>query len=186
MRRQRSPDVVFVRLTEIPLEILVAHMSDPRMADHMPLLATGWDRCAAERFVAAKEEGWHRDGLGHCAILRNGRYVGWGGFQREGEEWDSGLVPKPEAFGFGPRILRQAIAFARSDPRIPYMTFLLPPSRRKLGALDRLGARFVVEVDHGGTIFLKYRLATPPPRATDRALAAAPRSGDAAAADGST
>lgn len=180
--RNRSPEIVFARLTEIPLETLVAHMSDPRMAEHMPLLAAPWDRAAAERFVAAKEEGWRRDGLGHGAILCDGRYVGWGGFQKEGDEWDLGLVLKPEAFGLGPRILREAVAFARADRRIPFVTFLLPPSRRKLGALDRLGARFVGEVDNGGAIFLKYRMATPTPRAP----AAAAPSGDAAAADGPT
>jgi hypothetical protein len=101
-----------------------------------------------------------RDGLGHWAILSGGRYVGWGGFQKEGDEWDFGLVLQPDAFGLGARISRQALAFARADDRIPYVTFLLPPSRRNLGALERIGARQVGEIDYDGSRFLKFRLDT--------------------------
>lgn len=168
------PDITFVRLTQVPVEVLVAHMSDPRMAEHMPLLTAPWDRAAAERFVAEKEAHWRRDGLGHAAIYFDGRYAGWGGFQKEGDEWDLGLVLTPEAFGLGPRILRAAVATARADRRIPFVTFLLPPSRRKRGALGRLGARFVGVVDYGGEAFLKYRLETP--------AAGGPQGGPAAAA----
>ncbi len=87
-------------------------------------------------------------------------YVGWGGFQKEGDEWDYGLVLKPGAFGLGMRITRKAIAFAVADRRIPYMTLLLQPSRRNLGGLARLGAKYVGKVEYGGARFLKYRLDT--------------------------
>lgn len=94
------------------------------------------------------------------AILCNDSYVGWGGFQKEGDEWDYGLVLKPENFGLGTRITKIAIEFAMADSRIPFVTFLLPPSRRSLGALTRLGAQFVSEIEHDGAQFLKYRLDT--------------------------
>ncbi|MEQ9257680.1 MAG: GNAT family protein [Roseovarius sp.] len=155
-----APEIRFARLTEVPLESLVAHMSDPRMAEHMPLLREPWNREVAERFVAGKEAAWQRDGLGHWAVLADGRYVGWGGFQKEGETWDFGLVLRPGAFGLGAAITRKALAFARADPRIAEVTFLLPPSRRNLGALARLGARFEAEVEHDGAVFRRYRLAT--------------------------
>ena len=155
-----TKDISFVRLSEIdPVEI-AAHMSDPRVAEHMPLLTSTWDTAAAVQFVAHKESCWARDGLGHWAFLQNGRYVGWGGFQKEGEDWDFGLVLKPDAFGLGRRITRKAIAFAVSDPRIPYVTFLLPPSRKNLGALDKLGARPLGQVDYDGEVFRKFRLDT--------------------------
>lgn len=153
-----APAITFARLTEVPPGLLVAHMSDPRMAEHMPLLTEPWDVAVAKRFVAAKEASWQRDGLGHWAVLADGRYVGWGGFQKEGEEWDFGLVLRPDAFGLGAAITRAALDFARADPRITFVTFLLPPSRRNLGALARLGARFVGEVDHARATFRKYRL----------------------------
>lgn len=135
-------------------------MSTPRVAQHMPLLTFKWDRVRVGEFVAAKEECWRRDGLGHWAILYNGAYVGWGGFQKEGDEWDYGLVLRPDAFGHGMRISRKAFEFAKADRRIPYVTFLLAPSRKNLGALTRFGARFVTEIKYDGARFLKYRLDT--------------------------
>ena len=92
--------------------------------------------------------------------MSNNRYVGWGGFQKEGDEWDYGLVLKPKSFGLGIRISRKAIGFAHADESISFVTFLLPPSRKNLGALDRLGARLVDEIEYDGTAFLKYRLET--------------------------
>ena len=135
-------------------------MSNPRLAAHMPLLTFQWDHEAVTRFVAAKEEAWRRDGLGHWAILCDGRYVGWGGFQKEGDEWDFGLVLKTDAFGLGPAIAKKAMEFARSDDRIPSVTFLVPLSRKHLGALERLGATWVGEIEYGGATFRKFRLDT--------------------------
>lgn len=153
-----------MRLTDVSPGEIIAHMSDPRVAEHMPLLTRRFDRTAFDAFVAAKEACWHRDGLGHWAILVEGFYAGWGGFQKEGEEWDFGLVLKPDRFGLGSRIVRKALDFAGSDPRIPFVTFLLPPSRPHLKGLARIGAAFVGEVDYGGAVFRKYRLDTAAPQ----------------------
>jgi len=150
--------ITFARLPDIAPGEIIAHMSDLRVAKHMPLLTFKWNRSTVAEFVAAKEEYWHRDGLGHWAILCNDIYVGWGGFQKEGDEWDYGLVLKPDAFGLGVQISKKAIEFAVADERIPYVTFLLPPSRKNLGGLARLGARFIKEIEYDGARFLKYRL----------------------------
>ena len=158
-----DPTISFTRLIEIPVDEIDAHMSDPRVAAHLPLLTSGWDATVREQFLATKEEYWQRDGLGHWAILCDGAYVGWGGFQREAGEWDFGLVLKPGCFGLGMRITKVAIAYAIEDERIPFITALLPPSRTKLAALARHGAVFVGEVDYDGTPFRKYRLETPTP-----------------------
>ena len=160
MSKCKTGKISFGRFADISPGEIITHMSDPRVAEHMPLLTFKWDRDAVSKFIAEKEAYWSRDGLGHWAILCNGRYVGWGGFQKEGEEWDYGLVLKPEQFGLGALITRNAIQFAMADERIPFVTFLLPPSRRRLGALARLGATFVGEVEHAGAGFLKYRLDT--------------------------
>ena len=152
--------VTFARLPDISPDEIIAHMSDARVAEHMPLLTFKWDRNTVAEFVAAKEKHWRRDGLGHWAILCNGTYAGWGGFQKEGDGWDYGLVLKPDVFGLGVRISRKAIEFAVADERIPYVTFLLPPSRKNLRGLARLGARFLEEIEYDGAQFLKYRLDT--------------------------
>ncbi|MDG4650390.1 GNAT family N-acetyltransferase [Roseibacterium sp. SDUM158017] len=156
MRRE----IAFVRLSEIAPAEIADHMSDPRVAEHMPLLTSGWDEAAAAKFVAMKEACWARDGLGHWAFLADGRYVGWGGFQREGDEWDFGLVLRPDAFGLGRLIARKAIDFAVADARIPFVTFLLPPSRKNLGALEKIGARPIGKIEYDGAKFLKFRLET--------------------------
>lgn len=160
-----SPEltVTFTRLQDIPPDVIISHMSDPRIAVHMPLLAFEWDQDVVAEFIAKKEDCWRRDGLGHWAILCNGRYVGWGGFQKEGDEWDYGLVLKPESFGLGIRITKKAIEFAVADDRIPFVTFLLPPSRKNRRALERMGASFVNEVKYEGETFLKFRLNTKRP-----------------------
>ena len=153
-------DITFARLADVEPTVIAAHMSDRRVAAHMPLLTSEWDATVAEKFIATKEEYWHRDGLGQWAFVSNGDYVGWGGFQKEGDAWDFGLVLRPDAFGLGARITRKAIDFAIADDRIPYVTFLLPPSRKNLGALRRLGAAYVGDVMYDGATFRKYRLET--------------------------
>lgn len=152
--------LTFARLSDISPDEIAAHMSDPRVAEHMPLLKSDWGQHTLADFIATKEACWRRDGLGHWAILCDGVYAGWGGFQKEGEEWDFGLVLKPDFFGLGMRITRKAIEFALDDERLLFVTFLLPPSRTHLGGLARLGARFVGEVEYDGAKFLKYRLNT--------------------------
>ncbi len=153
-------EISFVRLTEVALGDIVSHMSDARMAEHMPLLTTAWDDQIAATFVQTKESCWQRDGLGHWGILENGAYIGWGGFQKEGDDWDFGLVLKPAAFGLGMQVAKLALARAAADPRIPYVTFLLPPSRKNLGALKRLGADYLGTVEYDGEVFRKFRLQT--------------------------
>lgn len=75
-------DITFARLSQIAPSEIAAHMSDPRVAEHMPLLTFEWDTGVAAAFIAQKEEYWARDGLGHWAFLIDDRYVGWGGFQK--------------------------------------------------------------------------------------------------------
>lgn len=156
----RTAHISFAQLCDIPREDIIAHMSDPRVGKHMPLNTFEWNSETVAGFLAMKEAYWRRDGLGHWAFLVDGSYAGWGGFQREGDEWDFGLVLRPEYFGRGVALTQKAMAFARSDPRIPFVTFLLPPTRKNLRALSRLRARFVGEVDHANTRFLKFRLET--------------------------
>ena len=156
-----KPGLKFVRLSEIALAEVAHHMSDPRTAVHMPLLTSAWDEAQTVNFIAMKEACWARDGLGHWAFLADGKYVGWGGFQKEQDEWDFGLVLRPDAFGLGPRIAKQAIDFAIADERIPFVTFLLPPSRKNLGALCRLGTKKLGQVLYDGATFTKFRLDTP-------------------------
>ena len=129
--------IKFVSLETIAPAEITAHMSDPRMAEHMPLLVGDWDDEKTRAFLAGKAECWRRDGLGHWAILIDGAYAGWGGFQKEGDEWDFGLVLRPDFFGAGISIASKALEHAKNDHRISYITFLLPRSRKHLGGLRK-------------------------------------------------
>lgn len=151
-------EIVFARLPEISSDEILEHMSDPRVAKHMPLSTGVWNEDSVAHFIAAKESFWRRDGLGHWAMIYEGSYVGWGGFQKEGDEWDFGLVLKPGNFGLGPHIFRKAIEFALRDGRMSDVTFLLPESRRSVSAMNRLGAEFVGSVEYHGETFRKFRL----------------------------
>lgn len=156
-----SSDIQFTRLSQIQTGDITAHMSDPRMAEHMPLLGPEWSDEMTVAFVAKKEKHWEDEGLGHWAFLYEDTYVGWGGLEKIGDEWDFGLVLKPEAFGLGVKIARKIIEFAHEDARIKSIIFLLPPTRKNLGALKRLGAVFEENIIYDAAEFRKYRLMTP-------------------------
>ncbi len=156
----RECHLTFFRLSDVSPDRIIAHMSDPRVKAHMPLNTFEWGHDTVSRFVAAKEACWRRDGLGHWAIFCNRSYAGWGGFERDADTWDYGLVLTPKYFGLGMRITRKAIRFALDDERISTVTFLLPHSRKKRGALARLGASFVGDVEFNGARFLKFKLDT--------------------------
>ncbi|MCB1424344.1 MAG: GNAT family N-acetyltransferase [Brucellaceae bacterium] len=148
----------FVPLPDADPAEIFAHMRDPRIRRHLPLLSGEWTPQANRRFMESKRRRWMEDGLGHWAIHVNDTYAGWGGFEREGGVWDYGLVLKPDFYGLGRRITREALAFARSRPDMTVVTFLLAPSRRSLRAMERLGARADGETMHAGTRFIRFRL----------------------------
>lgn len=159
------PVLQFVRLPEIDPRILLDHMSDRRIARHLPLLGTGWDLERIAAFVRVKEQCWERDGLGHWAILADQTYAGWGGFQKEDDDWDFGLVLRPEHFSLGQLVFAQAIAWLSAHRDIREITFLLPPSRSRR-IPERLGARHQGETNYAGTVFTKWSMTVSPPAAS--------------------
>lgn len=147
----------FARFRDVDPAAVLAHLQDPRIARHLPLLPPKPDAALVESMIAAKEACWERDGLGHWAILHNGDYVGWGGFELEQGEWDFGLVLRPDYFRQGMAITAKAFAWARANTGIEEVTFLLPLSRSER-ALRRLGAQPENIVEHAGIAFRKWRL----------------------------
>ena len=148
-------DFEFGDLQAVPRALLVAQMADARVAEHLPLLDGAFD---VEAFLQSKAQRWAEDGLGHWAIWQGDVFLGWGGFEKEGDVWDFGLVLTPEAFGQGLAITRRALEFARGDARIETVQFLLAPTRRSVKALARMGAEEVGEVRYGGQTFRRFLL----------------------------
>ena len=48
--------ITFTRLPEIEPDEIIAHMSDPRVGEQIPLLKFEWDKLAVAKFIATKEE----------------------------------------------------------------------------------------------------------------------------------
>ncbi|GAA6181357.1 hypothetical protein NBRC116594_27950 [Shimia sp. NS0008-38b] len=151
-------NVVFKPLAQTPRPLLIEQLNDARVIAHLPLLHGVFDDAALDRFLEIKAARWEQDGLGHWAFWRDGVFLGWGGFEKEDDVWDFGLVLMPDAFGQGAAITRQALAFARTEPCIDTVQFLLAPTRRSMRALQRIGAREAGEIRHGGQIFRRFLL----------------------------
>ncbi|WP_199800339.1 hypothetical protein [Erythrobacter mangrovi] len=147
--------ISFHRLEEIPRAVLLDHMRDPRIAKHLPLLTGEWDLATVDGFVAAKAKCWDDDGLGHWAIHYDGEYAGWGGFQKEGRDWDFGLVLHPDHFSKGREIAAASFDWLARETTVNEVTFLLPLSRSPR-ALMRMGAQPTGIVEHAGVQFTRW------------------------------
>lgn len=150
--------IEFKRLTEIDQADIIDLMTHPRLRAHMPLLKRTFDEAACNAFVAAKEALWDEHGYGPWAFLVDGEFVGWGGIQPEGEDADLGLVLHPGHWGKGKALYDAVIGRAFGEMGFASVTVLLPPSRTRVRALQRLGFVRDGEVDVSGERFIRYRL----------------------------
>ena len=91
----------FVPLATIAPPDLVLLLNDPDVRRHMPLAGDDWDETRAADWAKAKDAQWVENGYGPWAIRIDGEFAGWGGFQKEGEEADLGLVLLPGHWGDG-------------------------------------------------------------------------------------
>ncbi len=153
----RSARIDFIRLTEVPLWEVLSLLNEPRNARHMPLAGTFSDESAAA-WVQEKDAQWELHGYGPWAVLVDGRFAGWGGFQKEDGEADFALVLLPEHWGAGAGIARAALDRGFSVLGIDVVTIALPFSRSPTRAVARLGFVPDGEVSYGGSSFRKYLL----------------------------
>jgi RimJ/RimL family protein N-acetyltransferase len=93
--------VTFHPLAETATADLVRLLNDPDVARHMPLSTATWDEEKAIGWAKGKDLQWQRNGFGPWAIRIDGAFAGWGGFQKEGDEADLGLVLFPRYWGSG-------------------------------------------------------------------------------------
>jgi RimJ/RimL family protein N-acetyltransferase len=145
-------------LSSIPASELVALLNDPDVHRHMPLGGDHWDEAKALDWARAKDAQWQANGFGPWAIRLDGIFAGWGGFQKEDADADLGLVLLPQHWGSGAAIFRELLRRGATMD-LPDVTVLLPPSRRRMKGLSRLGFVPDGEVDYAGHRFLKFRLA---------------------------
>ncbi|MEI5584217.1 MULTISPECIES: GNAT family N-acetyltransferase [unclassified Agromyces] len=153
-----DPAVSFVRLTEIPTDEVAALLNEPRNARHMPLVGEPFTRDAAVEWVAAKDAQWATNGYGPWAILLDGEFAGWGGFQAEPDGADLGLVLHPRFWGRGADIARRAIDAGFHELGLDAVLVSLPHSRRPAAVLARWGFVPDGEAVYDGIGFGRYRL----------------------------
>ena len=147
----------FVRLTEVPLPDVVALLNEPRNARHMPLSGT-FSMASAADWVHGKDQQWDQHGFGPWAVLINGEFAGWGGFQHEENGADFALVLAPRYWGHGAEIARAAMDRGFNELGLAAVIIALPHTRDP----DRVVARFGFvpdgDVTYDGAQFRQYRL----------------------------
>lgn len=151
----------FAPLPDIPAADLAALLNDKDVRRHMPLSDAHTTAAQAREWALAKDAQWAQNGYGPWAIRIDGRFAGWGGFQKEGEDVDLGLVLLPEYWGRGSAIHEAMLARGFGEFGFESVTILLPPSRVRLKSLMRLGYRPEGQIEYGGHSFLKFRLNRP-------------------------
>jgi hypothetical protein len=151
----------FKRLTEACPADLIALMNHPKVREYMPLTRDNFGEEDYRRFVEGKEQLWAERGYGPWALYADGKFVGWGGLQPEGNDADFALVIHPEAFGLGGPIAKEILRRALEEFKFPSVIVLLPAARTRVRALFRLGFVPDGKVEVGGETFLRYRLHRP-------------------------
>lgn len=148
----------FVRLTDVPLAEVLALLNEPRNHRHMPL-SGAFTLEAAAGWVDAKDAQWDEHGYGPWAVLVDGTFAGWGGFQREESGADFALVLRPTFWGSGLAIALAALDRGFTELGLDTVVIALPKSRNPTRVVARLGFVPDGEVEYGGVVFLQFRLA---------------------------
>ena len=153
-------NIEFKRLSEIEESEIILLNSDPLVRRQMPLSEDGFDAAACQKWVEEKESQWQKYGYGPWAILCDGSFVGWGGFQSENNEPDLALVLHPNHWGKGKAIYEHIIRWGFEEKGFASITILLPPTRKKVKGILSLGFQPDGDLLQKGKMFNRYRLYT--------------------------
>ncbi len=161
MARRDHEEIAFTRLSEVDPKAIIELVNDPAVRRHLPLARGHFGPAEREKFVAAKERIWEENGFGSWAFVIGDEFVGWGGLQPEGDDVDVGLVLRPRYWGAGRILFTRIIAYAFGELGLGSVIALLPPSRKRVAGMRRLGFRRDGEVILENERFLRYRLTAP-------------------------
>lgn len=157
-RRVPTPEITFVRLTEVDVDAVAALLNEPRNARHMPLAGERFTTESAAAWVAAKDGQWEANGYGPWAVLVDGEFAGWGGFQAEENGADFALVLAPRFWGHGEAVAHRALTAGFTDLGLTEVLIALPYSRNPDRAVARYGFMPDGDVLYGVQRFQQYRL----------------------------
>lgn len=151
----------FVPFSSISGATWLTVLNNPEVHRHMPLAGKVFTEAEAVDWATGKDRQWVENGYGPWAIRIDGIFAGWGGFQKEGDEADLGLVLLPAFWGVGHALHRALIDRGFGELGLTSVSILLPPSRTRLTALARLGYHPAGDIEYDGHRFLKFRLGRP-------------------------
>jgi ribosomal-protein-alanine N-acetyltransferase len=149
--------IEFLRLTEVPLPAIVTLLNEPRNSRHMPLSGTFSIRSAAD-WVRGKDGQWETHGYGPWAVVVNGEFAGWGGFQFEQNGAVFALVLMPRHWGHGAEITRAAMDREFTDLGLDEGIIALPHTRDPTRVVARFGFAPDGDVSYDGAAFRQFRL----------------------------
>ena len=149
--------ITFSRLPEAPFDDVFRLINEPRNARHMPLFSPFTPEEARD-WIAGKDGQWTENGYGPWAVFIDDELVGWGGFQREEDGADYGLVLFPEFWGHGLEITRAALSRGFIEFDFEEIYALLPLTRNADRAMGRVGFEALGVIDYDGIPFRQYRL----------------------------
>ncbi|KAF0805964.1 GCN5-like N-acetyltransferase [Alcanivorax sp. S71-1-4] len=143
------------RFVDIDVQAWLALLNDADVNRYLPLATTPWDAAAVRQWMADKDAQWADHGYGPWALRIDGRFAGWGGFQKEAHGADLALVLHRAFWGAGPAVCRAMLA-QQAALGIERVSLLLPPERPHLRGLARLGFHPVGELTYDGCRFLHF------------------------------
>lgn len=153
--------IEFKRLFEVRKSDVIELLNHPLVRRHMPLAKGLFDDRAYASFMVDKEALWSEHGYGPWAFVVDGKFVGWGGLQFEQGDPDLALVLHPDFWGMGKKIYGEIIKKAFGEMSFPSITVLLPPSRKYIKSLIKMGFMEDGELIIHDERFLRYRLYAP-------------------------
>ncbi len=151
----------FKRLTEVGLAEIISLNNNAEVLRQMPLSSANFNDVSAKEWVKQKDAQWEQYGYGPWAFLIDQQFAGWGGLQYEEGDADLALVLHPGFWGSGRAIYQEIVKRAFTTMGFESITLLLPPSRKRIKGIFRLGFQVDGEVDFDGVRFLRFRLYAP-------------------------
>lgn len=151
-------NIEFKRLAEIDKSEIIELMNNPLVRRHMPLTIDNFDERDCDELIATKEKLWTDHGYGPWAFVVDGHFVGWGGLQSENGQADLGLVLHPNFWGIGKVLYDEIIERAFGEMGFESVTVLLPPSRKLVKGLLRLGFKADGAIEVSGERLNRYCL----------------------------
>jgi [ribosomal protein S5]-alanine N-acetyltransferase len=145
-------------MSAVPVSGWLELLNHPLVRRHMPLATEDFTESSCADWIAGKERLWETHGFGPHAFLWSGEFVGWGGYQPEGDDADLGLVLHPKHWGLGIPIVKAMLEEGFLRFGFQSVIVLLPPSRTRLLPLSRLGFVRDGETEWGGVRFMRFRL----------------------------